>query len=183
VKPRTSGPPQGPSAGLQANMLLTTTSRPVWAETNLDDPVRIVESAIRDRFKGIRERMVARLPLAVTVSEPTGGMPGDPHAAFMGGDSKPRMVVFGNASWASDKPLPNVFRPSEDANARYYSLFASSLAWLREKPSEIGIEAKKRDVYQMPETTNVTRLLMLPVGLMFVSILGLGLGVWIVRRR
>src|SRR5262249_17150077 len=54
VKPRTSGPPQGPSAGLQANMLLTTTSRPVWAETNLDDPVRIVESAIRDRFKGIR---------------------------------------------------------------------------------------------------------------------------------
>jgi hypothetical protein len=177
VKPKTSGPP----AAYQSENLLVTTGRLVWSEKNLDDPVKIVENLMRSQPKDFA--VTNQLPLAVTVSESTGGMPGDPHAGLFGGESKPRLVVFGNASWASDRPLPLVTRQSEDANARYYSLFASSLAWLREKPSEIGIEAKKRDVYQMPETTNVTRLLMLPVGLMFVSILGLGLGVWIVRRR
>src|SRR5262249_21702942 len=184
VKARTSGPPQGPGANFTPDVLLTTASRPVWSETNLDDPVKIVEELIRTRFKGVSGRVVARLPLAVTVSESTGGMPGDPHAGLMGGTSKPRMVVFGNALWASDKPLPSVYRPSEDANAAYYSLFASSLAWLREKPGAIGeIKRRQRDVYQMSETTNVSRLLLLPAGLIIVTIIGVGLGVWVVRRR
>jgi hypothetical protein len=185
VKPRMSnpGPPQG-SSNYQAEALLTTTGRVVWSETNLDDPVRVIEELVRNKMKGLRERLVQRLPLAVTVSEPTGGMAGDPHAGmFGGGESKPRMVVFGNAAWASDKPLPAMFVQSQQANSQYYSLFASSLAWLRERPGAIGIEAKKRDVYAMPETTNVTRMLLLPGALMFVSILGLGLGMWVVRRR
>lgn len=183
VKPKTGGPPQAPGGNYQPDVLLTTTDRLVWSETNLDDPVKIIEELNRTRLKGLRERLVSRLPVAVTVSESMGGMPGDPHAGMFGGESKPRLIVFGNAGWASDKPLPSMFRQSDDANSRYYSLFASSLAWLREKPGGIGIEAKKRDVYQMPETTNVTRLLLLPAGLMFVSIVGLGLGVWVVRRR
>jgi hypothetical protein len=183
VKSRLSnpGPPQSQS-NFQAETLLTTMGRAVWSESNLDDPVKIIDDLLRTR-KGIR--VSQRLPLAVTVSEPTGGgMPGDPHAGMFGsGESKPRMVVFGNAAWASDKPLPAMFMQNQQANAQYYSLFASSLAWLRERPAGIGIEAKKRDVYEMPPTTNVTRMLLLPGSLMFVSILGLGLGIWVVRRR
>jgi hypothetical protein len=184
VKPKTSGPPQATGANYQPEKFLATTNSLVWSETNLDDPVKIIEDLVRSGSKGLRERLVPQLPVAVTVSE-SSAMPGDPHAGLLGGESKPRLVVFGNAAWASDSPLPSVFDQRQLASAQslYYSLFASSLAWLREKPGAIGIEAKARDKYQLPETTKVDRMLILPVGLMFVSILGLGLGVWVVRRR
>jgi ABC-type uncharacterized transport system involved in gliding motility auxiliary subunit len=121
-------------------------------------------------------------PIGVTVSEPTGGMkPGDPHAAFRGGESTPRMVVIGNAGFVSNLNDPQA--RGETFNPQYCSLVSSSLAWLREKPSNIGIEGKTRDKYRMNETTNLARMIFLPSLLMLVSIIGLGLGVWVVRRR
>jgi hypothetical protein len=171
VKPKTANPGQPGPTNFQAEVLLITTGRRVWAETNLDDPIRVIEEVIRNQGKGLQEKIRRSLPVAVTVSE-TRGPAGDPHARLMGGESTPRLVVFGNSTWASDR-----------SNSDFYSLFASSLAWLREKPSNIGIEAKKRDVYQMPTNTNVTRMVFLPAGLMFICIVSLGIGVWVVRRR
>jgi len=62
-------------------------------------------------------------------------------------------------------------------------LIASSLAWLRERPENIGIEAKKREYYIMDPNANISRMIWLPFGLMMFSVVGLGLGVWVVRRR
>jgi hypothetical protein len=177
-------PRPGAAGNYQADTLLTTVGRPVWPETNLDDPLKIIEALKKDPAvrKSVQSKLSASVPVAVTVSESTGGpAPGDPHGGMFGGESKPRMVVFGNAAWASNEPIPG--RQLSQQDSRYYSLFASSLAWLRERPSNIGIEAKKRDTYQMNESTNVGRMLLLPAGLMFVCILGVGLGVWVVRRR
>jgi hypothetical protein len=185
VRPRNNpAPGAGPGGNFQAEALLTSVGRPVWAETNLENPQKIIEQLKKDRAfaKAVQAKLAGTLPVAVAVSESTGKpMPGDPHGGMFGGESQPRLVVFGNAAWASNTPLPGV--QSAQAGSRYFSLFASSVAWLRGKTSSIGIEAKKRDTYQMNESTNVGRMLVLPAGLMFVCILGVGLGVWVVRRR
>jgi hypothetical protein len=174
-----SNPAQRPEgSSYTPEMLLTTSVYRVWAESNLGDPLEVLETIRREQKE---VRLANTLPLAVVVSEQSGaGIPGHP-PGMLGGESKPRLVVFGNVGWASDAPLPG----AQDARASsmYYSLFASSIAWLREKQSSIGIKSKKRDTYQMSEGANVSRMLLLPAGLMFVCILGVGLGVWVVRRR
>src|SRR5262249_28870972 len=153
----------------------------VWAETNLGDPLTVFEEYLRGRLK--LPRLTEALPMGVTVSEPTGGMrPGDPHAMLRGGgETKPRMGVIGNGGFGSDLNDPMSTR--DPVNPEYYSLVSSSLAWLREKPSNIGIEGKTRDKYHLNETTDVTRMIFLPTLLMLFCVIGLGLGVWVVRRR
>ena len=57
--------------------------------------------------------------------------------------------------------------------------------WLRGRP-DIGtqpIEAKTRSEYRLPDKAYTTRLLLLPVGLILLSVVFLGTGVWVVRRR
>jgi len=91
---------------------------------------------------------------------------------------KPRLVVFGSAAFATNQymaessPLPN------------YDLLASTLAWLRERPSNIGLEPKKRNLFvlNVPDE-QAQRMRYLPAMTLLVGIVGLGTGVWLVRRR
>jgi hypothetical protein len=179
VKPRQGDPARPGGGAFQPDVLLRTTGSIFWAETNLDDPLKVIED-----YNKIRKTppLVPSVPIAATVSEASfESPPGMPHPEMFGGGSKPRMVVFGNARFASDSPFPQV--RGEAANSEYYSLVASSLAWLREKPASIGIAGKKRDTYQMNPTTNVLGMVTLPALLVMVCVVGLGLGVWVVRRR
>jgi hypothetical protein len=178
VKPREDRMPPGVGGNYQPDILLITTGRYVWAETNLDDP-----RDVWDGYKKSRKlpRVATALPVAVAVSDmSTGVRPSGPHA-FMGGEGTPRLVVIGNADFASN--LNDPLSRRSPINTQYYSLMTSALAWLREKPSNIGIEGKTRDKYKMNETTNVGRMILVPAVLMLTSIVGLGLGVWVVRRR
>lgn len=177
IKPR-----QGPQAGgYQAEILLIATSNSgLWPEPNLGDPVRLVAQYQRNDFRDVESKAERALPVGVIVTE--GGMAG-PHGA-MTGDQKPRLVVIGDAGFISDQPLPGVGeRGVPEIESRYYSLFASSVAWLRERPNNIGIEPRKRDEYKMNDNTDMARLLLQPGSWMFAGIVGLGLGVWVVRRR
>jgi hypothetical protein len=149
-----------------------------WAETNLStDPITLIKEYDR---KGELEKKLANdhLPVAVAVTENMPGASGGPHAA-MQGEEKPRLIVFGNGALVSnilvDKNVPAPFP--------YYDLFASCVAWLRERPTNIGIEPKKRDYYTFPADANVGRMVGLPAMLMIVGVIGLGTGVWVVRRR
>jgi hypothetical protein len=155
----------------------------LWPETNLSDPVRLVAKYEREEFRSVQEKATNTLPVGLLVSESS--LPSGPPGAMGQQDQKPRMVVFGDAGFASDQPLPGVQpgRGTAQVDFLYYSLFASSLAWLRERPAAIGIEPKKRDEYKMNEDTDTGRLLWLPAGLMFVTVLGLGVGMWVVRRK
>jgi hypothetical protein len=96
-----------------------------------------------------------------------------------GGQQKPRMVVFGNASMACNRNM------DERARRPYFDLIASSIEWLREKEGNIGNEPKKRDTYELkPKTTeDVVRMVYLPPVLIVFGMIGLATGVWIVRRR
>lgn len=123
----------------------------------------------------ISERPV---PVGVVVSETSGGMPEGPHG-FMnpGGTRKPRMVVLGNRTLISNHVIAGgPFGPC-------YDLFASCLAWLRERPSNIGIKPKSLDTYEPMPNADWSRMFWTPMLLMLTAIVGLGAGVWVVRRR
>ena len=101
--------------------------------------------------------------MAVTVSDRDPKEPGR-------GD-RPRMVVFGDASIASN------------VSSRGYDLLTSSFEWLAERPQNMGIEPKESSSFTLQPGTNVSRMVWLPLGLMALGFLGLGTGVWVVRRR
>jgi hypothetical protein len=158
----------------------------IWAETDLThDPNDIVKEILTDEKKAEGKNFTrGGIPVAVAVSESAGPDPNDPHAFMQ--QSKPgtpRLLAFGNASFLSDAALSTRQGRSRAAGYPNYDVFESSLAWLRERPSSIGLDPKDRKIYQMEPNTNLLRMEFLPWALMAVTVLGLGLGVWVVRRR
>ena len=99
-------------------------------------------------------------------------MPGQPPPA-----AKPRLVVFGDTTFITN-PLA-----SADSGTQNFSLFASTLDWLAERPTSIGIEPRSLAVYSIDPAASSSRLVLLPGVLAVMTVLGLGLGVWVVRRR
>jgi hypothetical protein len=57
------------------------------------------------------------------------------------------------------------------------------LSWLRERPNNIGVDAKKRETYALSPAADLSRMFWIPSILMVVGVIGLGAGVWVVRRR
>jgi hypothetical protein len=107
-------------------------------------------------------------PVAVTVSE---------------GDEKPRIVVFGDADWASNLYLLPVLEQETGLNANLnFNLQASSVDWLSERPG-IGIRPKETGRFEFPPNFESGRMIVLPGWLMGITILALGIGIWVVRRR
>jgi hypothetical protein len=87
------------------------------------------------------------------------------------------MVVYGSSSWV-DNP-----RVQEGAGNGLFDLFLSTLEWLRERAA-LGEGAKDAKTFQVdakPET--VRRMIWLPLVLLVFSVVALGSGIWIVRRR
>ena len=115
--------------------------------------------------------------VAVTVTEPKEPSPdSDPHARLRGIKQEPRMVVFGDASWVANQEIS---RPGN------FDLMYGALNWLRERP-EIGqmAEPKERKFFSLNASPEgLTRLEWLPGFLICLTIIGLGGGIWIVRRR
>jgi ABC-type uncharacterized transport system len=139
-----------------------------WSETRLDsDPLALAADRRKDPQTAIREAIQRPLMLAVAVTEPGSR-----------GDRQPVMLVFGDASW-----IGNVFQRNEDN----LTLLSSCLSWLRGKP-DLGRKpsdyTKIRDKYELKlQPTELRRLLLLPGLLLLVSVVVLGGGVWVVRRR
>lgn len=169
VQPKTGG--KGGDVNYRADSLLLVPARDeIWAETDLRKE-RFAPDEIRTKLSD------KPLSIAVTVSEQA---PSDPHAPSQGED-KPRMVIIGSVTTVSNTALnpggEAVFGPQ-------YDLFTSLVGWLREKPANIGIEAKKQDVYELnTASVSFNRMLYLPALLMFVGVVGVGTGVWVTRRR
>ena len=115
------------------------------------------------------------MPVAVTVTE---GDANNPHAGMMGApqpEQKPVLVVVGDATLAS-----NYFLQESQTQ---FDLLASMLDWLRERTTSIGIPPKDRSFYVLAPNTSPWTMTWVPTLLMFVGIVGLGTGVWVVRRR
>lgn len=131
-----------------------------------------------DKLRQELQSLLTKTPpiVAAAVTEPKEpAAEGDPHARLRT-KQEPRMVVFGDASWVANKEI------SQPGN---FELFVSILNWLRERP-EIGqmAEPKERKFFSLSTSPEgVTRLQWLPGFLICLAIVGLGGGIWIVRRR
>jgi ABC-type uncharacterized transport system len=155
----------------------------IWTNDDLNDDGTELLGRARDGDKSAIDKInkqlsQSSLPVGVAVTEgDEGPNPMNPHAR--GGESTPRLVVIGNSRFVSDEVVGG-----HGAQATYsYAVISSSLAWLREKPSGIGIPPADRKFYQMSPDTRIGWMIVLPVLLMIVGILGLGITTWVVRRR
>jgi hypothetical protein len=174
----------------QSDSLLITVSTNfspfMWVESDLSrDPDVLVAEIRKDHNKG-EKKGITRVPIPVAVAVTDAGVPdpSDPHAAFKPPPpGTPRLLAFGNAAFVSDAALQG--RPGQERGAGYpnYDVFESSLSWLRERPQSIGLDPKDRKLYQMDKDTYLVRMYLLPVAVMGIVIVGLGTGVWVVRRR
>lgn len=165
LAPRTVKAGSG-TAGYRAQTLMEVRPRAnqiLWAETDfaaLRSPLRYVLGQWQSGDL-VRKQSREPLPVAVTVTDQ---------------QQRGRMVVFGNAVVFSDEVL---------ADAPYPDLFAGALEWLAERPANIGIAPQKSNIFTMrnPQGVQPLRMTLLPFSLMLLGLLGLGLGVWVVRRR
>jgi hypothetical protein len=175
-EPRVLRPAPVGSPALQTQTLLASIEDlPVWTESDLRTPPSQLLRALAADPKG-RERLTQSLPVAILVSESAG-----PPPSPMGGPppaTKPRLAVFGSASWVGNARVDE-----QRAAEPNFDLFVSTLDWLRERPTNIGVEPRTFKNYSMDRSVNPARLLFLPPLLALVAILGLGAGVWVVRRR
>jgi hypothetical protein len=115
-----------------------------------------------------RQKVKNRLPVAVTVSETPAG---DSRRAT------PRMVVYGDAAWLRNLAM------REGGQEENFDLFRSTIQWLRER-SDIGrvAEPKTRKRFIL-ERTDTFAMAGVPAFLISVAVIGLGAGIWVVRRR
>jgi hypothetical protein len=185
VMPLPSNPNAPPKYSVETLMLAPLRQNLTYAQADLNADPDVVANQLRELAKQDQdkffEKLVQRTPsVAVTVSDSKNAPPPIPGHDFMkGGESKPLMVVFGDATWISNKAM------ATDEGANNYDLFVSCVNWLRERP-DIGVQAvdeKTRSVYRLSEDISITRLLIMPVMLLLVTVMCLGTGIWIVRRR
>jgi hypothetical protein len=101
------------------------------------------------------------VPVAVAVSE---------------GD-KPRMVVVGDTEF-----LCNVGLRFAAQQLNHYSFVVSAMEWMAERES-IGAVPKEQNSFSLDESVNTERMIYAPGWIMLVTLVSLGVGVWVVRRR
>ena len=95
-----------------------------------------------------------------------------------------RAAVFGCTEFASDLAAEGL--PPESAPISF-DLIGVTIDWLRERPSvaSVEIKAKQYQEYKFPDATAVsaTRLVYLPLVLGLLAVIGIGAGVWVIRRK
>lgn len=153
----------GPRPERMAQPLLTTVpDRATWLERDWQADVSAMFKALdRNDPEALKRLSKEPLTAAVVVTE----------------SAKPKLAVFGDVSFVNNRQV------GERSGTQNFSLFASTLDWLAERPTSIGIGPRNLEVYSLPATARFSYLVFLPGLLAVVLILGLGLGVWVVRRR
>lgn len=161
--------PLAAAPGFQAAPLIVT-GRRTW----LDDRIGPGEAIdLRQEFV-TNEQLRARKALAGA---------GRPVAAVVSEGGSGRVVVFGFGGGFSDRAAAGTRAGS---TPRLFDLFAVSLDWLRDRaPLTAGLDGKTYQEYRFPEPAAVdfTRLVLFPLGLGLLVVIGVGAGVWVIRRK
>ena len=148
-----------------------------WLEENRIPEARLPEAikelASNDKLQAAKVLSRRNRSLAVVVTDISNPQSPAPIAA-----------VYGNARFVNDeygKAASAASAPIE------FDLIGVTVDWLRGRPpiTASEIEAKKYSTYRFPPPSEVssTRLEYLPLVLAIMSIVGLGAGVWVVRRK
>jgi hypothetical protein len=179
IEPQPGNPNTPGGSRYIAEPILLAPNNMAWADTNVrSDPGQAVADlrANQQELEKVADRDPSSIVVAVGESQPPAG--NDPHAFMRPPEQKPRLVVFGSATFATNPYM------TETGGQLNYDLFSSALGWLRERPSSIGLEPKKRNIFVLNVGDEVvSRMRWLPATFMLITIIGLGTGVWLIRRR
>jgi hypothetical protein len=168
-------------------LLVTLPDISVWEEANVTaPPADLLQRYMKPGTpKEQMPKFEEMLTTAVTVSDsrPRAGMPMDQRHMGITEDV-PRMVVFGDSWWLTSE----VGLRDRGTGA---DLFDSCIGWLRGK-ADIGrgenyAAEKARPEYSLADkgltSDRLSRVVWLPLLLVFIAIVALGGGIWVVRRR
>jgi hypothetical protein len=95
-------------------------------------------------------------------------------------NEKPRLIVFGDTDFITNLDL---LRAPRDQS---FALVLSGLEWMSEREAFIGPKPQETTVYTLPvasSETTLSRMVNIPGWLMLLTLLGVGTGIWLVRRR
>jgi hypothetical protein len=178
VEPATTNPAT-PAPNPAESLIIAYPMRRYLVDTELNaSPSGLVEELLRMPPDQARAKLTENPPsLAVAVTEGKAPPP-IPNHDFMANPGQPRLIVFGDASWISN-------RLEQQVAPFHFNLFTSCLSWLAER-ADIGtrVPPTQHDLYRMKAAPGSGwRLMLLPGALMILGVLGLGVGVWVVRRR
>lgn len=168
--------PGGPGTYRTHALMGTPTRAPTWQEADWNTPaaefIRQLEAADEEGARKLAaERLVGRASVTVGMAV-TEGSGSDPRAP-----GKPRLIVFGSDTMLLDG------QDLDLGNQEYRALsLADSLDWLRERNNNLGIPPRKTNLFQLGKGPDIISLLTL-LGVMVIGIGGLGIGVWLSRRR
>ncbi len=173
-----ANPMSPPGQSTVETLILVHPQMAAWAEKDLKaDPMALLADLQRGDLQKLQDKLSDR-PLSLAVSVTEGQAPPIPGHEFMAKEGEPRLIVFGDASWATN----NILLLSTPDN---FSLFSSSLSWLAGR-HDVGqrIPTSTRKVYRLQLAPGDSwRLVLLPGALMLFGVVALGFGVWVVRRR
>jgi hypothetical protein len=161
---------------LRAEPLLTTLPQfGAWTETDMTvDPNQTLAAFEKNPDLARKRVSSTPIPAAVVVTESAPPMHPPTEAPPA---PKPKLVVFGDATMVG-----NAFA-GEGLATSNFAFFASTLDWLSERPTSVGVGSRSLKYYTMDPTVSGVSLIVLPGLIALVGIAGLGLGVWVVRRR
>ena len=151
--------------------------RQSWLEESIPSSLQTVLNELQTsaEVRRRKEFSAQERPLAALVSEnPPPSPPGQPPAAPI-----PRLAVFGAGEFVSDA----VARRSGPDTHPNIELIGATADWLRERPTVgVAIGTKTYTTYKLSPMADDTRLVLLPLGLAILIVVGLGAGVWVIRR-
>jgi hypothetical protein len=174
-----SANPQAPVPNPAETLIIAHPTRRYLVDTELNaSPSGLIEELTHMAPEQARARLTTQPPtLAVVVTEGQTPPP-IPNHEFLAKEGQPRLIVFGDASWISN-------RLEQQVAPFHFNLFVSCLSWLSGR-SDIGtrVPPTQHDLYHMKVPPGSGwRMMLLPGSLMILGVLALGLGVWVVRRR
>ena len=93
---------------------------------------------------------------------------------------KPRLLVFGDTDFLSNEDMK--MSPTREQN---FDLVLSGLESMAEHTGRVGARPKESTAYILPAASSesLSRMVHVPGWLMLLTLLGLGTGIWLVRRR
>jgi hypothetical protein len=180
VDPRPSDPASPRNYSAQSLLLAPDRNQLLENPPLQADPAAYLQGMLKNNRKEAEARLIKEpLSIAVAATQPKAPESLEEIHSRTPQQQDPFLIVFGDASWVSNSEISRNDRPNFD-------LFVSLLSWLRGRP-EIGkkaAEAKERPYYTLStQPDGIVRLEWLPGFLICLTIVGLGGGIWLVRRR
>jgi hypothetical protein len=151
----------------RATPLLMTDTDFAWLEEEFPENFNVVIKNLRQ--DAVRKRLTEHKTIGVVSGEP------GQRNEFLG-----RVAVYGSSDIASDSWASR----TRGTVPVEFDLIGVTIDWLRERqPVPTGVTSKAYTAYTFPPKVDNTRLLWLPLGLAFLTVLGFGAGVWVIRRK